>query len=245
MDDPKGQASGGIIDLSRTLFPGFPTTIRDVPPVERWTATTMESHGFHVCGWSMVEHIGTHVDAPLHFFPGGRSVTALEVDELVVPARVMDFVDQALEAPSRTVGIADLEAEEQRMGRIPQRSAVLLCTGWGRRPVDADGYLGWDGTAHRSPGWSAAAVEWLLAERSIVALGTDTSSIDPGDADEAYAHHALLGADRYAIEGLINLERLLDRQSFHLVVGVMPWESGTGGPCRVLALAGDLTAGAA
>lgn len=240
-----GQDVERVIDLTRTLFPGFPTTIPDVPAVERWTATTYDSHGYSAWGWSMVEHIGTHVDAPLHFFAKGRNVTALRADELVVQARVLDFVDQARATSSRTVTIADLEAEERRMGRIPDGSAVLLCSGWSDRSIDAGGYLGWDGTAHRSPGWSAEAVEWLLAERGIVALGTDTSSIDAGDTDDAFAHKALLGADRYAVEGLINLEGLIDHSSFRLVVGVIPWESGTGGPCRALALVGAAAGGAA
>ncbi|WP_161500336.1 cyclase family protein [Streptomyces antimycoticus] len=225
-----------VIDLSRTLTPAFPTTIADVPPVRRWTATTRESHGFEACGWSLVEHIGTHVDAPVHFMENGRTVTDLSVAELVVRARAVDFVAKATSCPSAVVTVQDLVDEERRRGPIPRGSAVLLCSGWGDRPVGEVGYLGWDGEAHRSPGWSAEAVGWLLEERGVTALGTDTSSIDAGDAIGAPAHQVLLGADRYAIEGLVNLERLLDRASFTLVVGVMPWKSGTGGPCRALAL---------
>lgn len=226
-----------VVDLTRTLTPGFPTTIPDVPRVQRWQATTRESHGFAACGWTLVEHIGTHVDAPCHFVDGGRSVTDLLPDELVVPARVVDFVTRARADASAVVTVADLREEESRSGPIPRGSAVLLCAGWTDRAVSRGDYLGWDGNDHRTPGWSSEAVRWLLDERAIVALGTDTSSIDAGDARTPEAHVELLGANRYAIEGLTGLERLIGVTTFTAVVGVIPWESGTGGPCRVLALA--------
>jgi kynurenine formamidase len=217
-----------VVDLTRTLTPGFPTSIADVPPVRRWPATTYESHGFSANGWSLVEHIGTHVDAPVHFVPGGKEVDAIPADELVLPARVVHLPSAQL------VTVADLLVEERRHGPIPTRSAVLLCCGWGTQEPDVLSYLGWDGTAYRAPGWSAEAVEWLVENRAIIALGTDTSSIDAGDASAA--HQTLLGAGRYAIEGLVNLDQLVGYSSFTLVVGVIPWESGTGGPCRALAL---------
>jgi kynurenine formamidase len=44
----------------------------------------------------------------------------------------------------------------------------------------------------------------------------------------------LLGADRYGIENLANLGRVPPRGA-EATVGVIPWEEGSGGPCRVLA----------
>ena len=43
-----------------------------------------------------------------------------------------------------------------------------------------------------------------------------------------------LGSDRYGLEGLANLGAIPPRGAT-LIVGVIPWEEGSGGPCRVLA----------
>ena len=184
----------------------------------------------------MVEHIGTHVDAPVHFIEGGRTVPELTPEELVLPGRVIDFVAAARSNPSAVVTVSDLERHENVHGRIVTGSAVLLCSGHSQASADDSSYLGWDGSTYLSPGWSAEAVEWLVAERDVRAVGTDTSSVDAGNAEGAPAHRSLLGADRYAIEGLVNLERLIDVQHFVLMVGVLPWADATGAPCRVLAV---------
>jgi kynurenine formamidase len=47
-------------------------------------------------------------------------------------------------------------------------------------------------------------------------------------------HSTLLGADRYGLENLANTGRIPPRGA-EAIVGVVPWERGSGGPCRVLA----------
>ncbi|MBA2577645.1 MAG: cyclase family protein, partial [Euzebyaceae bacterium] len=47
-------------------------------------------------------------------------------------------------------------------------------------------------------------------------------------------HVRLLGADRYGIENLANLATIPPRGA-QIFVGLIPWERGSGGPCRVLA----------
>ena len=86
--------SEGWIDISVTLKGGmhyFPTD--PVPPkiyryydVEKGDRVTM----------SMIEiisHTGTHVDTPLHFIPGGSTVTEMPLDATVGPARVIEIKD--------------------------------------------------------------------------------------------------------------------------------------------------------
>ncbi|MDQ5832460.1 MAG: hypothetical protein M3550_05285 [Actinomycetota bacterium] len=47
-------------------------------------------------------------------------------------------------------------------------------------------------------------------------------------------HTRLLGADRYGLENVANLAGLPARGA-QVTVGVIPWEEGSGGPCRLLA----------
>ena len=50
----------------------------------------------------------------------------------------------------------------------------------------------------------------------------------------APVHHTVLGSDRYALENLANLDRI-PPSGAQLFIGVVPWEDGSGGPCRVVA----------
>jgi arylformamidase len=86
--------SEGWIDISVTLKEGMPPFPTDpVPPkiyrmydVEKGDPATM----------SMIEiisHTGTHIDAPLHFIPGGSTVTDIPLDAIVGPARVIEIKD--------------------------------------------------------------------------------------------------------------------------------------------------------
>jgi len=65
-------------------------------------------------------------------------------------------------------------------------------------------------------------------------IGVDTMSLDPGNATSFDAHLGWLGADRYGLEGVANLAAIPPRGAT-LIVGVVPWEEGSGGPCRLLA----------
>jgi kynurenine formamidase len=62
----------------------------------------------------------------------------------------------------------------------------------------------------------------------------DTLSLDPGNAAVFSVHTALLSADRYGLENVANLNRIPPRGAL-VTVGVVPWEEGSGGPCRLLA----------
>ena len=66
------------------------------------------------------------------------------------------------------------------------------------------------------------------------ALGVDTLSIDPGVSEEFETHLILLGADRYGLENLANLDRL-PRRGSTIVVGLIPYEQGSGGQARIFA----------
>ena len=41
----------------------------------------------------IISHSGTHVDTPLHFIPGGSTVTDMPLDATVGPARVIEIKD--------------------------------------------------------------------------------------------------------------------------------------------------------
>jgi kynurenine formamidase len=196
---------------------------------------TIEDDGYYMQQWTIIEHIGTHVDAPGHFTPGGRLSPELRPEELVVEAVVIDIADRAARDPDTVVTVDDLRAFERRHGRIPRNAAVLMYSGWAAKAGDAAAYRGADaaGTLH-FPGFGAEACEWLLRRRGIRSLGVDTLSIDPGNSTTFETHLILTGADRYGLENLNNLDRIT-RRGATIVVGLIPYEEGSGGQARILA----------
>src|SRR5208283_4655375 len=42
----------------------------------------------------MIAHTGTHIDAPLHFIPGGSTISDMPLDAAIGPCRVIAIKDQ-------------------------------------------------------------------------------------------------------------------------------------------------------
>ncbi|WP_328467942.1 cyclase family protein [Actinoplanes sp. NBC_00393] len=230
------QASGrpGLRDLTYPLTTSFPA-FAPGEEASRRTVVTIEDDGYFMQEWRIIEHIGTHVDAPAHFTVGGRVSTELQPSELIVPAVVVDIADRAARDPDTVVTVDDLRRFERRHGRIPDGAAVLMYSGWGAKVGDAEAYRGTDsaGGLH-FPGFGTDACEWLLRHRRIRSLGVDTLSIDPGNSATFDTHLVLTGADRYGLENLANLDRI-PRSGATIFVGLIPYEGGSGGQARVLA----------
>jgi kynurenine formamidase len=224
----------GLLDLTHPLTTTIPPFAPGEEP-ERETVANIVPDGYYMQEWTLIEHIGTHVDAPGHFIEGGRLAPELEPSELIVEAVVVDISRRAARDPDTVVTVDDLRAFERRHGRIPHDSAVLMDSGWGAKIDDAEAYRGADaeGVLH-FPGFGAEATEWLLRRRGIRALGVDTLSIDPGVSEEFETHLTLLGADRYGVENLANLDRL-PRRGATIMVGLIPYEQGSGGQARIFA----------
>ncbi len=231
---PSLRGGRGLRDLTYPLTTTFPAFAPGEEPVRR-TYVTIEDDGYYMQEWRLVEHTGTHVDAPGHFVAGGRLATDLSLAELIAPVVVIDIAARAAHDPDTVVTVEDVLAFERRYGRIPRDAAVLMYSGWGAKVGDPDAYRGTDasGTLH-FPGFGAEATEWLLQRRRIRSLGVDTLSIDPGDSETFETHLTLLGADRYGMENLANLRRM-PRRGATIVVGLIPFEEGSGGQARIFA----------
>src|SRR5713226_2096462 len=170
---------------------------------------TTEKNGYFTRSFWMLEHYGTHLDAPAHFPPGKATVDQIPAKQLMGPAVVLD-----------------VRAE----GAI-----VLLRTGWASRWPDPQRYRNQDaqGKMH-FPGFSAGAAK-LLIERKVSGLGCDTMSIDYGASGDFAVHHLALGAGLYHLENLADLTELPESGAF-LIAAPIKLEGGSGGPVRVFAL---------
>jgi kynurenine formamidase len=217
-----------LFRVGTPMFPGVPRPSRE-------TFVTVPANGFYGQIWNFWEHTGTHLDVPAHFVVGGRTTPQLTLDELIAPIAVIDISERAARDPDTVVTIDDVRRYERGNGRIHRGSLVAMNSGWDARAGSEEAYRNTDasGTMH-FPAWSVDAVEWLISERSIVGVGVDTLSLDPGNASAFVAHVAVLGANRFGIENLANLGKIRPHGATAFV-GVIPWEEGSGGPARVVA----------
>src|SRR5206468_3391653 len=98
--------------------------------------------------FSMAEHGGTHIDAPIHFFAGRHTVDEIELDRLIGEAAVIDVVEKCAADRDYLITVADLRAWEEQHGRQLIDLIVLLRTGYSRHWPNREKYLG---TSDRSP----------------------------------------------------------------------------------------------
>jgi kynurenine formamidase len=232
----RGQEMQEVIDLSHVFKLDPPTYVpSDVP--SRSTMVTVENDGFYIQQWTFGEHTGTHVDIPAHFVADGETVDNYPASLLVSPAIVIDIAARAEDDPDTQLTVDDLLAWESANGEIPPGALVCMYSGWETRWNDVAAFRNADadGVMH-FPGFNGEAAAFLVEERDIHGIAVDTLSLDDGASTTFDTHVTLLSAGKYGLENVANLAQLMGRQA-QVIVGVPRWEAGSGGPCRVLALA--------
>ncbi len=223
-----------VVDLTHRLVRTFPSFLGPQAVFDE-VLFTIPDDGFYTKQWTFDEHIGTHLDTPGHFSLGMTLVDELDPSTLIAPVVVVDIEDKAQDDANATVDQADLVAWERRHGRIPRGALVCMHSGWDSLVADGDAFRGGAGFPDLNfPGFSRDATDWLLSRRDVVGIGVDTLSLDPGSSQTFDVHVSFLGAGKYGIENLTNLAELPARGATAFV-GPIPWEEGSGSPCRVLA----------
>ena len=224
-----------VLDLSYAISDKLVPWPGDEKWFEAKVNATVEKNGYFTRSFWMLEHYGTHLDAPAHFPPGKTTVDQIPVKQFFGPAVVLDVRSEGAKDADYQLPAARVEEWEKRHGRIREGAIVLLRTGWASRWPDAQKYRNQDaqGKMH-FPGFSMEAAK-LLIERKASGLGCDTMSIDYGASSDFAVHHLALGAGLYHLENLADLSELPEAGAF-LVVAPIKLAGGSGGPVRVFAL---------
>lgn len=224
-----------VLDLSYAISDKLVPWPGDEKWFEAKVNASIEKNGYFTRSFWMLEHYGTHLDAPAHFPPGKTTVDQIPVRQLFGPAVVLDVRAEGAKDADFQLPARRIEEWEKKNGRIPAGAIVLLRTGWASRWPDAQKYHNQDaqGKMH-FPGFSLEAAK-LLIERKVSGLGCDTMSIDYGASGDFAVHHLALGAGLYHLENLADLSGLPETGAF-LVVAPIKLEGGSGGPVRVFAL---------
>lgn len=224
-----------VVDLTHTMSPAFPTFF-GVPGIEMQKQFDLKKDGFNLYWWRIVEHAGTHLDAPIHFSEGGATADRIGAETLVVPLAVVDVAAKAAQNPDYLVSPQDLAGWESAHGRLPDNACVAMHSGWAQHVSDAAKFTGKDAAgAFHFPGFGPEAAQWLMTERRVAGLAVDTLSLDHGASKDFKTHYLWLPSGRWGLENVANLDKVPPAGAT-LVVGVAKVKDATGGPTRLLAL---------
>lgn len=175
---------GRLIDVSMEIYSGMMVWPGD-DEVDLHRVQKLEE-GAHsnlsrlVCG----VHTGTHVDAPFHFIPGGKTIEQVSLEALMGPAWVAEFPD------IQRIGTTELKAAGIPKGTerllLKTRNSKTL----GRTSTFREDYAGLD----------ESGAKWIL-ETGIRLVGNDYLSVACRD-QTGPVHKLLLGAGIIFVEGL-------------------------------------------
>jgi kynurenine formamidase len=224
-----------VVDLTHTMSPEFPTYF-GVSGIEMEKKFDFKKDGFNLYWWRIIEHAGTHLDAPIHFSEDGISVEKIPASTLVAPLAVIDVAAKAAASPDYLVLREDLAAWEKKHGRLPENCCIAMHSGWAQHVGDPAKFSGKDaaGVLH-FPGFGLEAAEWLMKERKVAGLAVDTLSLDHGPSKDFKVHYAWLPSGRWGLENVASLDKL-PASGATLVVGLAKVKGATGGPARLFAL---------
>lgn len=200
------------VDLTHQInetSPHFPA----LPALKKQDIFTLKD-GFHVQEFSVVGQYGTHIDAPIHFVEGGRWLDEIDLKDFLLPLYVIDKSQAVAKNPNYELTKEDVLAFEAENGQIETGSFVAFRSDWSKRWPDQDAIRNLNSQGiQQTPGWSHDALEFLIHERHVKAVGHETLDTDSG---RATAHNGrlveeyyLLEQDIYQLELLTNLDKCL------------------------------------
>jgi kynurenine formamidase len=189
--------------------------------------------------WTLAEHSGSHVDAPFHFVPDGKTIHELPIDALFFrPFKMFDLtVDDP--QPGEPVTREQLVAAAHRADiSLEPGDVAIIKFGWDRYLPGGEAGKDASWWGMNEPGISDDACKYL-ADAQLSAVACDTSACDfsmrNGEMSAGTGHTRwFLPQDILIVEGLTGLSEVPLAGLF--VALPLKLENGTGSPLRVLLL---------
>lgn len=175
----------------------------------------------------MLAGVGTHIDAPAHCFPQGKTVRDLPLETLISPCVVVDVSQEAYE--DYCIDIDVINNFEKQHGKIWENTFVIFYTGWDRFWNQPGKYR----NNYKFPSVSKEVAEYLVSQ-NIAGVGIDTLS--PDRPESGYpVHQIILGAGKYIVENIANAS-MLPITGSHIFVMPIQISKGTEAPISLLGM---------
>ena len=240
-----GFSAGQWIDLSHD-FSDETIYWVTAEPFKRTTVAegrTPQGYYYSAYNFSGAEHGGTHLDSPVHFAEGKRTVEKFEPTDLIGEGIKIDVSAKAADRDYE-ITVDDIKAWEAANGKIPEWSIIFFQTGFASKWPNKKDYLGTDQKGPDAvkdlhfPGLHPDAAKWLVENRKFKAVGIDTASIDRGQSTTFGSHVALMTNDIPAFENVGDMSKL-PLKGFQIIAMPMKIKGGSGAPLRIIALLPD------
>jgi len=202
----------------------------------------MTGGGFYMAtyNYSGSEHVGTHLDAPVHFHEGGKSIDQVSIERLMGEVIVVDVKKQVLADPNYLVSVNDILNWEKTNGPMPDDCIVMFNTGLANVWPDPIKYTGTDKTGNEGvaelefPAIHQDTATFLVKSRNIKAIGIDTLGFDNALQPKRMSHRIFFEHDIPGVENVANLDALPAKGAY--LIGLpMKIKGGSGAPIRIIA----------
>ena len=207
-----------LIDMTHTITPEIPI-YPGTPAPSLTPACTLTRDGFRETLLTFSSHTGTHMDAPAHLLPDGRTLDSMPMSQFSGRATVLDVSD---EGPVITEAFL-----ESNYDAIYCADYILFYTGWENR---------WGGESFLEDAFPVpdeAAARYLIS-RGLKGVGTDAISIDRLSDSRLSIHHILLKDSVLIMENLC-LKKVRGRKDFLFFALPMKFQNTDGAPIRAFA----------
>lgn len=182
-----------LVDLSHQWHERMPQPAF-FPPMIQEAFHTIEKDGVLSFYNHLLESCGTHCEAPAHMLPGALTIEKVPLAWLIGPAVVINVRDKCKADPNYKLSIDDIESWETKHGRIPDRSWLIMFSGWSEKWGSTAFFNTDDQQRDHYPGFDAVAMKWLVKhDRHIVGIATECVSPEGGSGSRASKTPANIG----------------------------------------------------
>jgi kynurenine formamidase len=217
-----GMGRGPWLDLSQPLYPNMPR-VDFFPPPRYEQIIRRPEKPLNVTEIQMVCHVGTHVDAPVHFIEDGPAMDEIPLERFYGPGVVWRLEPEpfAILEPKDFQGLKP---------RLRPGDILILDAGWWE-------YFGQE-RYHEHYSLSPATARWLV-EQQVKLVGVDCSTVDLPTLkrQEGFnwpTHHILLSNGVLVAEHLTHLRSLAGRRIEAMFLPLCI-KGADGAPARVVA----------
>ena len=207
-----------IYDISLTLEPGMVTYHQDIPYQRSLQRDLSRGDSSNVSMFETSAHVGTHVDAPLHYFPRGYGIDKIPLEHLYGPA----FVADCRHLPAVTADALHEKVPPGTKRLLLKTDNSQLLHDNPHAPFNKN-FVYLDDSAAR-----------FCVDINILLVGIDYLSIDKSGLAAKPAHHLLLGHDITILEGIVLAH--VEPGEYFLVAGPLKMANSDGAPCRAILL---------
>lgn len=208
-----------IFDVSVPIAPGRTPTYPGDPGIDIETHSALAAGApANVSMLHMGAHTATHLDAPAHFLPDAPKLSALALETMIGPARVVEIPAAARSITADHIAQAGLEGATR----------VLFKTRNSAFWAELNGEFREDYT------YLSAGAARALVERNVRLIGIDYLSVERFEAETFETHTTLLERGIVILEGL-DL-RAVTAGDYELICLPLKLEGGAGdgAPARVV-----------